>query len=97
MANYRNKRLLEAVRQLPCQICGRQDGTVVAAHSNQQRHGKGMGIKAHDYRVAALCHHCHMEVDQGKSMTKEQRADLWNEAHFDTIGALFENGLIEIK
>lgn len=27
--NYRNKKLLEAVRELPCQVCGIEDGTVV--------------------------------------------------------------------
>jgi hypothetical protein len=51
---YRNKKLLEACREMPCQHCGSEDGTVVAAHSNQLRDGKGRGIKAHDYRVAAL-------------------------------------------
>ena len=45
MSNYRNKKLLEAVREFPCAMCGRQDGTVCAAHSNQQRDCKGTGIK----------------------------------------------------
>ncbi len=40
---YRNKKLLEIVREFPCQHCGKQDGTVVAAHSNQLRDGKGKG------------------------------------------------------
>ena len=72
---YRNKKLLEVVRKLPCQICGIEDGTIVAAHSNQQRDGKGTGIKAQDYRIAALCNKCHMELDQGKSMSKVERID----------------------
>jgi hypothetical protein len=94
---YRNKKLLELVRQCPCQTCGNQDGTVVAAHSNQLRDGKGRGIKAHDYRIAALCYRCHMELDQGTKMTKEERADSWDEAHRGTIGWLFENGHIDLK
>mgnify|MGYP003353935617 FL=1 len=61
---YRNKALLEAVRESPCQICGAEDGTVVAAHSNQLRDGKGKAIKAHDFRIAALCYRCHHEIDQ---------------------------------
>ena len=61
---YRNKRLLETVRNFPCQHCGKQDGTVVAAHSNQLRDGKGKGIKASDYRVASLCFMCHAELDR---------------------------------
>ena len=70
--NYRNKKLLEIVRESPCQCCGRKDGTIVAAHSNQQRDGKGTSIKAHDYRIAALCYRCHHELDAGIKLTKEQ-------------------------
>ena len=87
---YRNQKLLEIVRESPCQLCGVKDGTVVAAHSNQLRDGKGRGLKAHDYRIAALCYHCHMEIDQGKSMSKEMRLNAWDEAHRKTIGWLFE-------
>ena len=94
--NYRNKPLLEVVRDAPCQLCGAQDGTVVAAHSNQQRDGKGMGIKAHDYRIAALCYACHMELDQGSKMSKEDRQDIWEIAHRKTIGWLFENDRLRV-
>ena len=93
---YRNKKLLEVVRKLPCQICGIEDGTIVAAHSNQQRDGKGTGIKANDYRIAALCNKCHMELDQGKSMSKVERIDTWENAHRNTIGQLFEYGYLKV-
>ena len=93
---YRNKRLLEIVRQSPCQHCGRNDGTVVAAHSNQLRDGKGRGIKAHDFRIAALCFTCHAELDQGHKLSKQERIEMWEEAHRQTIGWLFQNGMIEI-
>lgn len=88
--NYRDARLLRAVRDAPCMMCGIQDGTVVAAHSNQLRDGKGKGIKAHDYRIAALCYRCHAEIDQGSKMTKEQRLQAWEDAHRSTIGWLFD-------
>jgi hypothetical protein len=91
---YRNKKLLEIVRQSPCQHCGRNDGTVVAAHSNQLRDGKGRGIKAHDYRIGALCYSCHMELDQGIKLSKQERVELWDECHRKTIGWLFENNHI---
>jgi len=90
-AVYRNKRLLEAVRDAPCQCCGRQDGTIVAAHSNQLRDGKGRGIKAHDYRIAALCFKCHSELDQGMRLSRKEREEMWESAHRATIGWLFEN------
>ena len=92
---YRNKKLLEVVRKSPCQHCGSQNGTVVAAHSNQLRDGKGRGIKAHDYRIAALCYGCHMELDQGAKMSKQERVEMWEEAHRKTIGWLFENDYIK--
>jgi len=94
--NYRNSKLTEAVRQLPCQQCGIQDGTVVAAHSNQLRDGKGKGIKAHDFRIAALCYRCHADLDQGSKMSKEERKEVWEEAHRGTIGELFSRGLIDV-
>ena len=57
---YKNKKLLELARQIPCTLCGKEDGTIVAAHSNQQKDGKGTGIKSADYRIASLCYGCHL-------------------------------------
>ena len=94
---YRNQKLLEIVRKSPCQNCGSQDGTVCAAHSNQARDGKGKGIKAHDYRIAALCHRCHHELDQGIRMSRQERIELWEEAHRKTVGWLFENGYLSLS
>ena len=94
---YRNRQLLDLVRESPCQICGAQDGTVVAAHSNQQRDGKGMGIKSHDYRIAALCYTCHADIDQGKTLGKQEKFDKWDEAHRRTIGWLFERGHLTLR
>jgi hypothetical protein len=93
---YRNKDLLEMVRQSPCQACGREDGTVVAAHSNQLRDGKGRGLKAHDYRIAAMCFVCHSNLDQGNTMSKEERVEMWEEAHRKTIGWLFEKDHLKV-
>jgi hypothetical protein len=92
---YRNPKLLVACRQLPCQLCEIEDGTVVAAHSNQLADGKGKGIKASDYRIAALCFSCHMDLDQGNKLTKDQRREFWEMAHRRTIGELFERNLIK--
>jgi hypothetical protein len=69
----------------------------VAAHSNQLRDGKGRGIKAHDYRIAALCYECHSDLDQGAGMTREARVNMWEEAHRKTIGWLFENDRLSVK
>jgi len=93
---YRNKKLTDAARLRPCQHCGTSDGTVVAAHSNQLRDGKGRGLKAHDYRIASLCYRCHSDLDQGSKMSKQERVDMWEEAHRKTIGLFFEREIIGI-
>ena len=94
---YRNKKLLELARLLPCQICGIEDGTVVAAHSNQLRDGKGRGLKASDFRIASLCFRCHAEADTSSTLTKVARIEMWEQAHRATIGELFERGLVVVN
>lgn len=89
----RSKALLEAARKIPCQWCGADDGTVVAAHSNEMAHGKGRGIKADDNMIASLCFSCHTELDQGKWMTKMERRGMWRVAHERTVELLNELGL----
>jgi len=96
--NYRNRKLLDLAKQAPfCFACGRvNDGTVVMAHSNQSKDGKGMSIKAHDYRVAAMCHTCHAALDQGSTMSRQERIDMWEDAHRATMGWLFQAGLVVV-
>lgn len=94
--NYRNKKLLEVVRESPCQHCGVEDGTVCAAHANTAAAGKGMGIKAHDYMIAALCFRCHHALDQGREMTKDERAEMWQNAHKGTLAWLFQSGKLKV-
>lgn len=93
---YRNEKLLRAVAQMPCMHCGLQ-GSTQSAHSNQLRDGKGRGLKAHDYRIAALCFRCHAELDQGKNLSKQERVEIWEEAHRKTVGKLFEDGWLEVQ
>jgi hypothetical protein len=35
-----------------------------------------------------------MELDQGTKMSKQERVEMWDEAHRKTIGWLFENDLL---
>lgn len=91
---FRNKKLLELMRELPCGNCGANDGTVVAAHRNE---GKGMGIKVSDALVAPLCITCHFELDQGKQMTRDERRDFWNRAYISGMQYLIENNKLVIK
>jgi len=100
-ANYRNRRLLDAVRELHCQfqIPGVCDGGVGAdpCHSNQQLHGKGKSLKAHDCFVAAGCRACHREVDQGMRLSRDERVHYWQVAHDRTMLLLWQRDIIEVK
>ncbi|CAL8476424.1 Gp74 (plasmid) [Caballeronia sp. S22] len=54
--------------------------TVVPCHSNQSRHGKGMGIKAkHEFTVPG-CQACHAWIDQG-SAAREWKFRVWDLAY----------------
>ncbi|MDR5761939.1 nuclease domain-containing protein [Caballeronia sp. LZ035] len=51
--------------------------TVVPCHSNQARHGKGMGIKAkHEFTVPG-CQACHAWIDQGPA-PREAKFRQWD-------------------
>ena len=90
---YRNRKLLEACRQLPCQNCGIEDGTVCAAHRNES---KGMGLKVSDALVSALCHRCHYELDNGKLLSREARREMWNQAYIKTMQAMIEREVLKV-
>jgi hypothetical protein len=94
---YRNKKLLEVVRESPCQVCNAKNGTVVAAHSNQLRDGKGRGLKASDAAIAAMCYSCHYDIDQGSKLSKQERIDVWESAHRKTIRWLIENEVLIVN
>jgi hypothetical protein len=84
--------LLRNAREIPCQHCGADDGTVVAAHTNFGG-GKGRAIKADDNLIASLCFNCHAELDQGKNLTKDERQAMWVAAHIKTVYKLTRLGL----
>ena len=87
----RSKKLLKLVEGLDCQACG-SGNMVQAAHTNWGG-GKGRGVKADDNLVAALCLKCHYEIDQGKDMSKEERQEMWEQAHIATVKKLYIQGL----
>jgi len=55
--------------------------TVVPCHSNQAKHGKGMGIKALDIYTVPGCCNCHRELDQGMRFTREEKFAFWDAAY----------------
>lgn len=54
--------------------------TVVPCHSNQSKHGKGMGIKAdHKYTVPG-CWVCHSRLDQSH-FSRAEKTEWWDRAY----------------
>lgn len=85
----RSDALMKAYRLIPCQHCGRSDGTVCGAHSNWAIHGKGGAIKGDDNRCASLCAACHVPLlDQGSKLSRIQRQMMWWTAHVRTVREL---------
>ena len=58
---FRDREYLDDFKGKACQVCGRQDGTVVGAHVNYMNFGAQS--KNHDYYTAALCGPCHKSHD----------------------------------
>jgi len=103
---YRNPALLELARDRICMNCGAQDGTIVAAHSNLQEHGRGHAHQAHDCFHAWLCIRCHSFLDHGGvgkdpsglySATREDKAEMFRRAMDRTLRFLWEQGLIQVS
>lgn len=66
---FRSPKHLQAVRSLPCSVCGSYPSQ--AAHSNSGKHGKGKGIKSSDIYVINLCMIHHAQFDQSKMSRKD--------------------------
>lgn len=71
---FRSEKLRRYVASMTCVHCGSID--VQAAHRIQSR---GMGLKASDGLLAALCWREHARIDQGKDLTRDERRALMDD------------------
>ena len=96
---FRSNKLRDSFRDAPqCFGCGKHnDGTVVGAHANGAHMGKGMGHKAPDYYLAGLCYDCHVRLDQGKDMTRDERRQFWLDAYVKTMAWWFDAGIVTVN
>jgi Protein of unknown function (DUF1364) len=103
--NHRDRGLLDLARGQACQNCGTRDGTIVAAHSNAQQHGKGKSLKAHDCLHAWLCMACHDWLDGRRNgldptgmyqPVRFERREMWERAFARTVVELWRQGLIGV-
>lgn len=82
---YRDSQLLKLAQGQPCLlripfVCIHDQATTVACHSNQLAHGKGRGLKAHDYMSVWGCHACHSWLDQGPAL-RQEKVDAFDLGH----------------
>ena len=105
MANYRNRKLLDLAHRLQfcqMQILGYCEGFsgdgCEPAHSNQIRHGKGTGIKAHDWWHVAACRACHDVLDgrTPSSLTKSEKNEYFEHGWERTMDRYFREGWIGV-
>jgi|SRR5690348_2917180 len=96
--NYRNRALLDLAYELPCTLrlpcCIGGNGE--PAHANWMQFGKGKSLKAHDCYFAAACRPCHVELDQGHTMSREERMEAWMRGYIETQFLLWEMNLVRV-
>jgi len=97
MTMIRSEKLLKLAKGQRCVMCMADDDTIVAAHSNLQEHGKGMGLKAHDCMAAWLCYSCHQDYDTGFLMSKEEKREYILTAICRTHVEMWRQGLLGLK
>lgn len=82
------RRWFGAVASIPyCVLCGAYG--VQVAHRNE---GAGMGMKSQPYMTAALCPHCHNEIDNGTGLDKAERRARMDKAIVLTHAGLIKSG-----
>lgn len=96
---YRNRKLLDLAHKLnDCPLCSKyQDWGLNPMHSNQQRHGRGLGLKAADHFHAAGCNECHDLIDKSSTLSREEKEALWQRAFEITLTRYWENGWLVVK
>lgn len=93
MSTAIEKKWFAAVASLEdCVLCLRNG--VQVAHSNQDR---GMAQKSAPWLTAALCPHCHNEIDNGKNLSRDERRALMDRAIVKTHDLLIRSGRMVLK
>jgi len=91
--SHKNRKWLAAVGAIECCVlCGAYG--VQVAHRNES---KGMGLKAPDHLTAALCPACHHEIDNGRTMTREERRAAMDRAIVLTFDRLVRAGRVGLQ
>ena len=91
----RSKAIRQAANGEACTVCGRNDGTTVTCHLNEQWAGNGMGLKSDDIAVFFGCSVCHARYDKPEAGCY-MPSDMLMRAMYRTWRILIEKGIIKI-
>ena len=93
---FRSRKLLDLAHKLnTCPLCGQYiPHGLEPAHSDSQKHGKGMGHKAADHFHAAICHDCHETLPR---MPRAERELTWQRAYEATMTTYWERGWLQVQ
>lgn len=98
---YRSRKFLDLCRGSDCflsisAVCNHNPETVVACHSNAQRHGHGTAIKSHDIFTVPGCSSCHFWLD-ASGHDKYEKQEVFRDAWERWILHLFSSGKAVVK
>lgn len=90
--------LTATARGQPCtlmvpNVCNGNPETTTWAHSNQDRHGKGKGLKAHDVFGAFACSACHNWLDRARD---PNRVEVFERGRDRTLYILFKEKKLKV-
>lgn len=97
--NYRNANITKSAQGRNCTlqipgVCNHDSATTVWAHSNQQRHGKGVGIKANDIFGCYACSACHDWLDNSK-VPRDEKNTVFQFAFEKSLLILLQSGVLK--
>lgn len=98
---FRSRKLLDLAHEAPCMlqiegVCQNGLNPSVPAHSNSQRHGRGVGHKSADCFVVAACTACHSWLDTGGA-TRSDKQERFLQALERYWLWLWENEKVTVK
>lgn len=96
---FRSRKLLDIAHEAPCFLqiampCGQDQS--VPCHSDQLRHGRGVGHKSHDCLAVPGCPACHVLFTR-QYLGKADYDSIWMQAFERYIVWLWEEGKIGVK
>ena len=97
--NWRSTAFLRLAKGQPCYLqlgpCADRE-TVVPAHSNSSRHGRGFSFKSHDLFTVPACASCHAALDHGTRLTREEKREAFQQAWERWMLHLFQTGQVMV-